>query len=347
MPDICEEMVRGGRAGPGERLGRGLALVLSLMGLTTGAALAQTSEYTPLDLDACAVIATYEESGGATLRCLGLRGLSLIVQEGDLRYDVDVGRDDGAWDSPAPFNTLGEVVEWRLDGDVPFAIIVRHHLEDPGGPPRSRLSVKSIAPGGGPGCLIGTVEGAVPEANVRARQIADGLARDFACGAAEPVRLTPEAPDIPAGAGASRAGTEGAVRLAGTGLVAGGKTVAFGADLGAALITVAIALGEPIVETVLNEECGAGPLRSVTFAGGLSLIAQDDVFVGWMSDSRAFTTASGFGLGGTLRAAATLPSAKIFESSLGTELYAAGLGAVFDADERASAVWAGTICAFR
>lgn len=145
-----------------------------------------TFAYTTLDYDACHTLAEYEHGMGVELRCPGYGGVPLYVTEGDLRMDVDAGVPNGVWTSLAPFNSLGETIEWRLRGDEPFALIARYHLDDGGGTPiPSRLAVLSIGREGDPGCLVGWVEAqASPDQNTAARTLADQEAEAFDCASA-------------------------------------------------------------------------------------------------------------------------------------------------------------------
>lgn len=155
---------------------------------------AHTSTYTDLDLDACQVLKTYEESAGVDLRCDGLGGVPVYVSEGDLRFYVSYGAPSDFSVQFSPFNTLGGKVEWRLDDDgKPFAAILRHHLDlsagsEDGESPKERqvLSISSIGTKEKPGCVIGLVNASAnANANQLARQIADHYARSFRCGVDE------------------------------------------------------------------------------------------------------------------------------------------------------------------
>lgn len=152
------------------------------------------SQYTTLNLDACQVLKTYEESGGVDLRCDGFKDVPVYVSEGDLRFYVSYGERSDVPAQFAPFNTLGKKVEWRLDEDgQPVAAIVRHHLDISAGAedddsPKERqvLSISSIGTKEKPGCVIGMVNASTnPNANQLARQIADHYARAFRCGVDE------------------------------------------------------------------------------------------------------------------------------------------------------------------
>ncbi|MCI4665948.1 MAG: hypothetical protein MRY74_14635 [Neomegalonema sp.] len=158
-----------------------LALGAGALLLAAPAAHAQeaTSAYTKLDLDKCERLdepaAEEEGPGGASFKCRGDRGVPLYVSEGDLRFNVDVGKPDDGWISIGPFNTLGETVEWRYgpDGDLK-AIIVRYHFSSDGVKSPSELAVITPAKDGRKSCYIAFVKpDAAPSQNEAAREIAD------------------------------------------------------------------------------------------------------------------------------------------------------------------------------
>ena len=151
--------------------------------LLAALAAAPTSAYTPLNLDACEIVSVAHAGEGDWLnrRCPGLNGITLFVSEDDARFDVDAGVDNGEWESPTQLNELGPQVEWRLEGGQPFALIYRYNIPEAMAGGRSMLAVESIGREGGPGCLVALIR-ATPEANARAREIADRSARNFRCG---------------------------------------------------------------------------------------------------------------------------------------------------------------------
>ncbi len=134
---------------------------------------------------------------GARYACPGYRGYPLYIAEGDLRYFVSFGfgapDEMAASQTPGPFNTLGDTIEWRLSNEsgrfLPFAAIIRYHLDDPEGGDNKgeELIVIRIAPGNT--CQVATIDAkTVENANERARELADTLAPDFDCKSDEPKR---------------------------------------------------------------------------------------------------------------------------------------------------------------
>lgn len=158
----------------------------------------ETSAYTTLDFEAhCTALSTYE--AGGTFACQGYKGFPFILSHGDLRESVFFGHlgqwfnapDGGqAFASFGAFNGIGKTVEWRLAADgVPFAAILRWTIDRPdGGDAKDSVLVVSKVglPGEGEACPVGYVDAvATPDANVVARDVADRLARGFACRTAE------------------------------------------------------------------------------------------------------------------------------------------------------------------
>lgn len=150
------------------------------------------SSYTDVDLNQCTVIRS--DDFGSTWACSGLKGLPVMVAEGDLRMFVSYGltstTEKAAKQTLGPFNRLGETIEWRVsnaDGYwKPFASILRFFTKAEEGKPEGQvLVVTRITPGAT--CHIAYVDAlANPDANELARQAADTKARDFDCATGEP-----------------------------------------------------------------------------------------------------------------------------------------------------------------
>jgi hypothetical protein len=148
-----------------------------------------TSRYTMLDLRRCRTLEIVPEGESIRRRCPGLAGINLFVNEGDGRSEIDAGFDDGEWESLPAFNTIGDRIEWRLAGGRPFAIIYRlRTAASEGAPAGSALIVEAIGRRGAPGCRITVVDGARPDANARARALADRQARNVRCPARSDAR---------------------------------------------------------------------------------------------------------------------------------------------------------------
>ncbi|MCC8960956.1 hypothetical protein H8A95_01185 [Bradyrhizobium sp. Pear76] len=172
---------------------------MALDGANAGQAGAETisSSYTSTAPKACRMIGKPNEEDGSTTRvCPGKSGLVVLINEGDLREVVSVGRShQAAAREPAaqawfgPFSSTGNTVEWRAAGSKPYAIIQRWQIADNseqdnrGGPvSRAMLAVTRLPPG--EVCHVAYIDAAAnPGANELARQAADNFARDFKCGA--------------------------------------------------------------------------------------------------------------------------------------------------------------------
>ena len=172
-----------------------LAFLVTLLAIGTTPALAQQVEsfYTDLKLDLCTVLEA--DDFGVSWVCPGFRGVPVYVSEGDLRFYVSFGlnadNEPAASQTPPPFNTIGEKLEWRVakvGGSLqPVATILRYAVSNAQGDDNSDLLVVTqIAPGST--CHIAYVDAALnADANELARQAADDLAGSFDC-ADEPVR---------------------------------------------------------------------------------------------------------------------------------------------------------------
>lgn len=126
----------------------------------------------------------------------------------------------------------------------------------------------------------------------------------------------------------------------------------FGAPASSASEMLSKALGKPkSIESL--EECGAGPLTTSDF-GILSLIAQDEKFVGWSVNSPAapgsITTETGVKIGSTCKELERAYTVEVFESSLGNEFVAGQLGGLLDGPRPTATItnlWGGTNCIMR
>lgn len=159
----------------------GMSRLLAYAALATIAAAAPakgpaiTSAYTDLNLDRCKQLEHGEEGDWSVWRCPGIAGVSIYIESGDGRYDIDAGtRDkDELWSGP--FDDIQKRVEWRLKGGKPFALIYRLTIATPEPPRTSRLLVEKVGRGSAPGCRTADIPGATPDANRVARQAADDI----------------------------------------------------------------------------------------------------------------------------------------------------------------------------
>lgn len=164
-------------------------LSAAFMIMSHDASRANESTYTETFGVHCRLISEYEL--GATHRCPGPGGEFYDISEGDLRFSLSFGvraTDAPAkgWRSFSNFNTVGQKVEWRLNGKgQPFAAIVRYHIDDPDDyekPAHQVLVVFKVEREAGP-CHVGYIDArANAEANALARRVADEVVPGFVCG---------------------------------------------------------------------------------------------------------------------------------------------------------------------
>ncbi|MBB4637590.1 hypothetical protein [Longimicrobium terrae] len=194
-----------------------------------------------------------------------------------------------------------------------------------------------------------------------------------ACSQSEKERAAVDAPAVPAAqAPAPTVGTDSpaapaepavAVALDGEGLrLVDSKTgstrlLAFGADSAAALQALTTAWGAP-AERAAQPDCGAGPLTSIRWPNGLTVLVQEAKFTGWSATAprqpvpagRAVQTMSGVGAGSTRGEVEGAYAINVSKTTLGTEFQAGAMSGVF-ADSTPGApvevLWAGMSCVYR
>lgn len=131
------------------------------------------AESTYTDLSQCKVFA--EEEGQYERSTCGRVGpFELIKEWDDEREDITLKRGQrettlGMGDGG--FNQLGPRVEWRLQNGKAYALIARLIYRND-----NKLYVARL-PNKGEPCVIGQVDGKLPDANERARDLADDSRR--------------------------------------------------------------------------------------------------------------------------------------------------------------------------
>ena len=158
------------------------------------AANTNTSVFTPLDLEKGCEFTQSDAMGGTAL-CGGYQTYPVHFAEGDLRQMVQFGRVDAPfepWQSFSEFNRVHTVVEWRLQGSVPIAAILRWFIENPdeaAGHPTKKtegqvLVISTVGTEQQPtSCVIAYVDArANTDANRLAQRVADRLGPHFTCG---------------------------------------------------------------------------------------------------------------------------------------------------------------------
>ncbi len=177
---------------------RGLfAFALTL--LSTSAFAGYDSAYSDIDFEnkkTCTytgpIDANAEGSSVGPITCNGYGDYNVSFAEGDLRsfvsFSTAVPDQCSMRQTFSGFNSVGKKVEWRLKDDVPIATIFRWTVSynpDDSTQTKSWLVVTRL--GDGNSCHIGYVEGSYPEANQKARWLADTTAEAFSCTAGIPV----------------------------------------------------------------------------------------------------------------------------------------------------------------
>lgn len=190
------------------------------------------------------------------------------------------------------------------------------------------------------------------------------LAALAACNGQEEVAPVNDAVEAPAAAETtaaetspaetSQASNSGPVLLSGKGIGWGSGADKVRLAFGSSRDTIDTALTAHFgaaPETLVMGECGAGPMESSSYPGGLILNYQNGELVGWFLDGSSERVALEGGLGIGVsgdRLAALAGFAPVEESTLGEEFYseADGLGGFIEEGKVAS-LYAGTTCFFR
>jgi hypothetical protein len=168
---------------------RGWVMVGTLF-LATSAIAGYDSAYTDFVPESCKQIepgaAEGEGEFSPTYECKGYKGLSVTFVEDDLRSVVAFGRDGrnhcAMHQTFSGFNSVGKRIEWRLkDGKAIAAILrwkVSYDSED-ATKTKDWLVVTKVEDR--QSCHVGYVEGSYPDANAKARWLADTAAEVFSC----------------------------------------------------------------------------------------------------------------------------------------------------------------------
>jgi hypothetical protein len=146
------------------------------------------SVYTDLAADKCKTIESNEEEAGWIVQeCPGVSLYKLEVTEGDLRQTINVIATSGdKWEldfpgnvSPA-FSSFGEKAEWRvkrIDGRLtPIALITRYNVAESPENPEKTTSYLVVAKISGEFICITDIVKPMPNANEKARELADNSA---------------------------------------------------------------------------------------------------------------------------------------------------------------------------
>jgi hypothetical protein len=168
---------------------------IALLLMTVAAAAANDSAYTDFDLKACKEVepapAPGDGEGSAVYECKGHKGLPVTFAEGDLRSFVAFGKDGrnhcAFRQTFSGFNSVGNRVEWRLKDGQPIAAILRWSVSydsENSEKQKSWLVISKLSERDS--CQMAFVEGGYPNANEKARDIADAMAEGYSCETGQP-----------------------------------------------------------------------------------------------------------------------------------------------------------------
>jgi hypothetical protein len=177
-------------------MNRSFVVILFLIAPSLAVA-GNTSVYTKYELDKCPRldVGNTDEGEGGSWLCKGYGNLKIYFAEGDLRQFVAFGKSPkktcAAEQTFSGFNSANATIEWRLKNGKPIAAIQRWTVSyDPEDSDKTKtwLVVTRIEPSNS--CRMAVVEGAFPNANVKAREIADQSAEKFECGVSAQTAVT-------------------------------------------------------------------------------------------------------------------------------------------------------------
>jgi hypothetical protein len=173
---------------------RSWIFVASLL-LASSAHAANDSAYTNYDLTKCKQIEPGSKPGegesSPTYECKGYKGQPVTFVEGDLRSFVAFGKDGrnhcAFRETFSGFNSVGNKVEWRLKDGAPIATILRWSVSyDPEDSAKQKSWLVVTKLEGRNSCHMAYVEGGFPQANDKARALADTAAADYSCAKSTP-----------------------------------------------------------------------------------------------------------------------------------------------------------------
>lgn len=142
------------------------------------------SEYTSLDLESCKTIQFDEETKFSTQACPSYENIPVFIYQTDGLYSLKIGEKGDNEALGFSFGRLGDKLEWRLRNGEPFAVIYRYYdnATSDKSVGSSVLAIRKV-PEQVDGCIAGTVDGSLPNANEIARRFADKKIAEFKCGA--------------------------------------------------------------------------------------------------------------------------------------------------------------------
>lgn len=168
---------------------RWVTVVATLLFMTPAIA-GNDSTYTDFVPEKCKQIepgaAPGEGEFSPTYECKGYKGLPVTFAEGDLRALVAFGKDGrnhcAFHQTFSGFNSVGNKIEWRLKDGKAIATILRWKVSyDPENSEKTKEWLVITKVEDRQSCQIGFVEGSYPNANEKARWLADTAAEAFSC----------------------------------------------------------------------------------------------------------------------------------------------------------------------
>lgn len=168
-------------------MGKFAALIVLGLSATAAPAGEITSVYSDLDLKKCKALELYADEGeGGVWDCTGIAGFDVLYLEGDLRGYVAFGPEGRSQCSSAQtfgaFNSPGPKIEWRMENGKPIATILRWFTDNGSGEANARQNWLVVSKlNGKDSCRVALIDTKYPDANIVAREKADGPSRSFAC----------------------------------------------------------------------------------------------------------------------------------------------------------------------
>ena len=145
------------------------------------------SVYTKIDLQKCQQTEKPDEYVfGGTWRCKGYGGFDVFVSSADDRESAAFGKSKAnncaGLKTFNGFNSVGNVVEWRVKNGKPFAAILRWTVSiDPEDSTKTATWLVINKLEAKDSCHVHYISGSYPNANEHAREAADDLVPDFKC----------------------------------------------------------------------------------------------------------------------------------------------------------------------
>lgn len=157
-------------------------MLLGILLVVAHASAASTSVYTTIDNTRCQKDNLGGNNQGSSWDCPGVAGYVVNTTYGDTTAEITLHNRDSTRGQRlllpqiiGPIDSLGSLVEWRLNQNIPVALIVRYIKKDQIHPLRTLqpLAVAKLTP---TPCLVGIVK-AGPRQNALARVVADRASR--------------------------------------------------------------------------------------------------------------------------------------------------------------------------